>query len=113
MYDYSYLGQDGWRVSELRCLSRTHNERQTSEPLKFSNSSYQVYSLNSVCCQDWAFSLQEWMRESKGSLNFWVYGQNPAVWPFKWNLFGSIVFQQFTNWNYEVFLLWPLLVTYM
>ena len=21
--------------------------------------------------------------------NFWVYGRNPVVWPFKWNLFGS------------------------
>ena len=54
------------------------------------NLSHQVYSysLNSVCCCDWAFSLSEWMRESKGGLNVWVYGQNPAVWPFKWNLFA-------------------------
>ena len=26
----------------------------------------------------------------QGGCNFWVCGWNPAVWPFKWNLFASI-----------------------
>ena len=52
------------------------------------------------------------------SANFWVCGQNPVAWPFKWNLFGSTFAGYSLFWgiwknnkikHYLKFLFWPLL----